>query len=475
MEKAELLSKHIGDPKIDAIFASAAVELRPITEKVHVSQRVEKALEYLSETGDIRQIIYAQFHHAVSKNNTKGPSESSLKILIDAEEYAEKMGYFDLVFYYKGLICEDYIALGQWGNANRVVDELLESLRKFPKNPTLYFMTNLFMGRSLLLSGKLDKSEECLKIASEGKLLSPLFAQTALVDLCRLYIQRGDFAKASGFLDEAFRVSKSKGLTMFTSLRHADLVSLMTDVDVMKHSSLQEAQSHIKEMQDTAEKVDEDWTYAYLYRSQGVLASNQLDFQSALECLDKSVQIWQKNGWTYELARAIYEMAVAHYKSNNTTEAERIVTESLELFRKLGARVEMEKCEALNHDIQLMGATPAFADVKTRTIFSYQCESFVQDNAVKNLNPESSGWRTLAELANNSGIAVSSLYGRVGGKIGANPMIKELLSSGYVEMKTFPGERGRGGEVTRFRIKHEVNAVRNYANLLAKMKSEVLR
>jgi hypothetical protein len=116
-----------------------------------------------------------------------------------------------------------------------------------------------------------------------------------------------------------------------------------------------------------------------------------------------------------------------------------------------------------------------FTEVKTRELFNYLADSFIHDNSFENLNPEASGWRILAELARNSGLATSRLHGRTGGQIGSSPLIKELLSGGYVEIKTFPGERGHGGEVTRFRVRYENDCVKSYVKTLSVMKSEVMR
>ena len=118
---------------------------------------------------------------------------------------------------------------------------------------------------------------------------------------------------------------------------------------------------------------------------------------------------------------------------------------------------------------------PEFAEVKTRTIFDFLVDSYIQDHGVKDLNPGSSGWRTLGDLAKNVGLARSTLYGKIGGQVGSTPAIRELVSSHLVIAKSFPGERGRGGEVTRFRINYDRDEVRNYVQELSDMKARVLK
>lgn len=76
-----------------------------------------------------------------------------------------------------------------------------------------------------------------------------------------------------------------------------------------------------------------------------------------------------------------------------------------------------------------------------------------------------SGWRSIVEIARETGVPVSSLYSRARG--GTSPF-EELSKRGLVELKLSPGERGRGGEVTKVRVAYEKEPVREYVNSLAK-------
>ena len=65
---------------------------------------------------------------------------------------------------------------------------------------------------------------------------------------------------------------------------------------------------------------------------------------------------------------------------------------------------------------------------------------------MKRLYLEHAGWRTLGELAAATKIPLPTLYGKGGGP---GAIVKELLSRGLVETRTFTGQRGRGGEVMK--------------------------
>jgi hypothetical protein len=94
-------------------------------------------------------------------------------------------------------------------------------------------------------------------------------------------------------------------------------------------------------------------------------------------------------------------------------------------------------------------------------------ESFVSDYADRRLVESSCGWRTLMEVVNELKIPRSNVYGepRYGRIFGRQ--LESLVSSSLVEYRIFPGERGRGGEITRVRVLVENENVKRYVQQLA--------
>jgi CRP/FNR family transcriptional regulator, cyclic AMP receptor protein len=113
------------------------------------------------------------------------------------------------------------------------------------------------------------------------------------------------------------------------------------------------------------------------------------------------------------------------------------------------------------------GAQPAsaakmvmeFKSDKAKSLFEYLVKSFIDDYMGKKYAMERSGWRGLADVARGIKVSPSSLYGKRGG---ASPMVGELVRRGLVETRIFPGERGRGGEVTRVRVAYEKEPIMEY-------------
>ena len=93
------------------------------------------------------------------------------------------------------------------------------------------------------------------------------------------------------------------------------------------------------------------------------------------------------------------------------------------------------------------------------TVFQYLLKSFVGDYLTHRLSIDQSGWRTRGEIADSTNVPRMVLYGR---ESTYGPILKELFSKGLVEQRFFTGQRGRGGEVIKFRIAYEKELVRRF-------------
>jgi adenylate cyclase len=91
-----------------------------------------------------------------------------------------------------------------------------------------------------------------------------------------------------------------------------------------------------------------------------------------------------------------------------------------------------------------------FKNPKSHRLFDFLKEAYVQDDEVLRIPLERCGWRSLVQIAEGTGSPPNTLYGKKPGRIGAD--LQDLLTDGQIEMRYFAGERGRGGEVMKFRI-----------------------
>jgi adenylate cyclase len=92
----------------------------------------------------------------------------------------------------------------------------------------------------------------------------------------------------------------------------------------------------------------------------------------------------------------------------------------------------------------------AFKNPKSRRLFEFLKDAYAKDDEVLRAPLDRCGWRSLVQIAEGTGSAANTLYGKRPGQVG--PDLQDLITGGLVEMRYFEGERGRGGEVMRFRI-----------------------
>ena len=102
----------------------------------------------------------------------------------------------------------------------------------------------------------------------------------------------------------------------------------------------------------------------------------------------------------------------------------------------------------------------------TSRMIEYLAWSFVKDNTDRRIALPNCGWRTLMEIVKWLKIPRSHVYGesRYGRAFGRQ--LETLVKSSLVEYRTFPGERGRGGDITRVRILLDNEDVQRYIGQL---------
>jgi len=99
-------------------------------------------------------------------------------------------------------------------------------------------------------------------------------------------------------------------------------------------------------------------------------------------------------------------------------------------------------------------------------IMEFLSREFERDYTTKRLPQDRCGWRTLMEIVHALRIPRSNVYGeaRYGQLFGRK--LEPLVKSSLVEFRRFPGERGRGGKVTKVRIFQAENKAREHVHQL---------
>lgn len=115
------------------------------------------------------------------------------------------------------------------------------------------------------------------------------------------------------------------------------------------------------------------------------------------------------------------------------------------------------------------GQSFEFGSEAAEKAFSYAVDSFIDDYMRGRLSLETSGWRTLMDVVKHGGVPKSGVYSAHGGMGGA---VSELERRGLVEVRVFPGERGRGGRILKMRPAYGKETVRRYIDRIVMRKEK---
>jgi hypothetical protein len=108
-----------------------------------------------------------------------------------------------------------------------------------------------------------------------------------------------------------------------------------------------------------------------------------------------------------------------------------------------------------------------FSSEGAQKTFSYIINAFIDDYMRQKLSLEKSGWRTLMDTVRHGGVSKSNVYSAHGGMGSA---IAELDKRGLVEIRIFPGERGRGGRILKLRPAYDKETIKRYVDAVVMKK-----
>jgi predicted ATPase len=456
-------------------ISSHAMGLRaiglPIRQKDRAIADIQRALRVVNKTKDMETITVISFIRAETLAQIH-PSKRSIVIFDKAIEQASKRGIFHTIFMHQGeIVCQILLPLGDWKKAKEKAYEIYRMGQQAPPRSLPRLVALSVLGQVLLHLGDLDEAETNVKKVEEAthgfgvlQIGLPVY-----ITLGKINMEKGLFDLAEKYLTRGYELSKKAGVIVSNAFYHVELVSTMMELALRQGRKKRDlARLYIGDLWAISKEIDEQWAGAYYLKAQGMyLSSTQTDWNKALQCLEESLNLWQKLGFLYQEGKTWYELGITHFAKGDR-EADLYFKKSVEIFKRLGAKIELERAlvakkandQLLNKEEEKIGedsqrflfpisSGPDFLDEKTNSVFESLAEAFIQDYRSLEFSIEKSGWRTLKEVAERARIPPSLLYGR---RHANGRVLRELLRSGSVETKVFPGERGRGGQILRIRL-----------------------
>ncbi len=210
------------------------------------------------------------------------------------------------------------------------------------------------LGEVLLLLGETDEAlkhlEEAVRPRAEQG-VNPMVTGIALVLLCRARVWAGDLDAAQRALHEG------RGI-----LEGIDAQGLLLDADIVD-AELRLAQGYLEQAEIScrralaqAQSMGAEVSEAEALCVLGQIQLAMGDAEAAIPGLEACVALAQKSGLDRERARALALLAEARASCRGGVEAacEDDLAEAIRLFRRMGARHDLEQAEALRSRLQAL-------------------------------------------------------------------------------------------------------------------------
>lgn len=367
------------DATAGAIYAALARVYRSINEYPIARDNSQRALECFRQSGDWRGLAEAYFGMAVADKH-EGEHESALQNLGQA---LQLIGDHPATFFL-GKIYSNMAGVCFFMKRPREgVDHLQKAIGYYERteHKTLAAIGYNNLGINLILLGQWDAAQEALdralSIATENAKEIPMILDS-LGDLCLL---RGDLEQGAGYLERAVAMATEHGNKWYacqalrtlarcrlmlkeneaavaTALEAREIAERIGDRQAIYELQLLLAEAALNAgeleqcetelspvVEHTADSAADMGLAGEAQRLLGLLAMTRSNPALATQHFGRCASIFDLVGDRYRGGRAHFDLGRAHSAAQPELAAEHL-TRAVNIFRELGARLDLESAEA---------------------------------------------------------------------------------------------------------------------------------
>jgi tetratricopeptide (TPR) repeat protein len=191
--------------------------------------------------------------------------------------------------------------------------------------------------------GELERAEEYCRLALErhDEQISHIVTTNLVVG--KLRFEQGRVEEAKAHFETCVNAFKDHEFTT-DPLWHIETLLHLTDIYV-KLGQPEKARMMVDWAKRLAETLKSNAGLAMASQAEANLLQGSGELKAAQEAYQKSLSLWEKAGWPYYKANVLVEYAEAIAKTS-AEESRRRLGEAVEIFRKLGAKHDLEMSEA---------------------------------------------------------------------------------------------------------------------------------
>jgi predicted ATPase/KaiC/GvpD/RAD55 family RecA-like ATPase len=279
-----------------------------------------------------------------------GEPQKALETAQKGLELAKKVGDLNLLVWLDGNLAFCYLAMGEVQKALSICEDNL-ALVKRTKNVSYTPNALLGIGQCYLSLGEWDKSlqylTEAVDIAKKVEEYGP-YAE-ANQSLGELLMGMEDYEEAEKCFNESNRIYEKAGDTASPLVWTFPALSRL----YLKKGEIEKAKELVERTYEFAAKSKSMLSIASAEMLKGMLFRAQKNWEQSIQHFEKSLQNLQdinaRKWYVPYFASLLYEYGSTYVDRNEEGDKEKaqsLFSEALEIFRKMGAKKEIEKVEA---------------------------------------------------------------------------------------------------------------------------------
>lgn len=342
-EKALRIAENVNDWQVKATSRMILAALLPLEGRVRVFDYLDSALSAANELEDRRSVPNIEMLQATALLHIRGDGRGALRKLEDALDSARRNHDLLSEMFIKGnLIAYTHFRIGDTERAAHVAEEYRSYAGDDPRRASA--TANIVLADVALTQGETDKAEKLLweseRLLEEG---GDWVERAHLeIALARCALRRRRAHSSIEHLERAFELSRQAGPPALNALFHFEAGSLLVE-SLLKTGEIERAGVVRTQLEGSGALFEEDLGRAFQLRGDAAWALHRHEHDLAIRSLERTVEIWRKLGWGYELARARSALAQAFDQANQPSRAGPLMDQALEFFGMVGAKADLEE------------------------------------------------------------------------------------------------------------------------------------
>lgn len=317
----------------------------------------EKALEIALEN-NYAEIAVEAYKGLARAFQVSNEMEKRLCYLQKGYELAKKVGAISAQSWIGNSLAEAYFGMGKMEEAHLLSEESVTLDRKTDNlhNLCISLLTLADINCTL---GEYDVAEklanESLDITKKQKIVPGTGWANAMLGM--LYFRMAEYAKSREYLEKAIEILLTIGVGGKTGIISLRYVLIWNSIEL---GELEKAEEQLNVLQPLVQQLNSMMLLALAAATRGMLLRAQKKWDASIEYFEKTLEgfealrtiIW--NSRTYA-TRLLYEYARVYLERDlegDREKARNLLTQALVVYRKLKAKKEIEKIEAILANIE---------------------------------------------------------------------------------------------------------------------------